>query len=279
LKCAGTLRVIFQNNGQHTFSIINGHTCMMDGEWSDGKEKDERLSVTFVAPSIHWNFTEQHLLEMKIGLVSLTDARWSNLQGCRSEQQYLQELLTGTTKQMMDLRKKAEELIDPFVKNFIVKIYPKVRKFRVGAIRSKGKATQADLSGSYHRDYQQEDVTIRHANEQPFLIILVLDEFNFQYKNKMLGQVEKVCVPIGHAAIFSSALSHCGGANGTDDYVYHLFAYVVSNDVNYPIGRIERDCDDNNGKRVEGSRDEGTIPVEVMEKGKKRKRGGEGRKN
>jgi hypothetical protein len=116
LKCAGTLRVIFWNNGQHTSSIINGHTCMMDGEWSDGKEKDERLPMTVVAPSIHWNFTEQHLLKMKSGLVSLTDARWSNLQGCRLEQQYLPELSTGTTKQMTDLRKKVEELINPFVK-------------------------------------------------------------------------------------------------------------------------------------------------------------------
>ncbi len=88
LKCAGTLRVIFWNDGQHTFSIINGHMCMMDGEWSDGKEMDERLSMTVVAPSIHWNFTEQHLLEMKSGLVRLTDARWSNLQGYRLEQQY-----------------------------------------------------------------------------------------------------------------------------------------------------------------------------------------------
>jgi hypothetical protein len=26
---------------------------MMDGEWSDGKEKDERLSMTVVAPSIY----------------------------------------------------------------------------------------------------------------------------------------------------------------------------------------------------------------------------------
>ena len=85
LKCAGTLRVIFWKDGQHMFSIINGHTCMMDREWSDGKEKDERLFMIVVAPSIHWNFTEQHLLKMKSGLVSLTDARWSNLQGCRLE--------------------------------------------------------------------------------------------------------------------------------------------------------------------------------------------------
>ncbi len=125
----------------------------------------------------------------------------------------------------------------------------------MGVIHSKGKATQANLSGSYHRDYEQEDVTIRHVNEWPFLIILALDEFNFQCKNKMVGQVEKVCVPIGHAAISSSALSHCGGANRTYDYVSCLFAYIVSNDVDYLIGTIERDCDNDNGKRVEGSRD------------------------
>jgi hypothetical protein len=114
---------------------------------------------------------------------------------------------------MTQFRKKAEELINPFVKNFIVKIYPKVMYFRVGAIHSKGKASQAELSGSYHRDYQQGNVTMRHANEQPFSIILALDEFSFEYKNQMLGQVEKVCVPIGHAANFSSVMSHCGGAN------------------------------------------------------------------
>ncbi len=91
-------------------------------------------------------------------------------------------------------------------------------------IRSKGKASQVELSGSYHRDYQQGNVTMRRANEQSFLIFLALDEFNFEYKNQMLGQVEKVCVPIRHAAIFSSALSHCGGVNRTDDYVYCLFA-------------------------------------------------------
>jgi hypothetical protein len=184
---------------------MNVHTCMMDGEWLDGKERDEtdkRLPMTVIAPSLHWNFTEQHLLEMKSALVSLKDACWLNLQGCMSEQQCLPELLNGTTKPMTQLRKKTDELINLFVENFIVKLYPKLRYFRVGAIRSKGKASQADLSGSYHRDYQQENVTMRPADEWPFLIILALDEFKFECKNQMMGQVEKVYVPIGHVAFF-----------------------------------------------------------------------------
>ncbi len=83
-------------------------------------------------------------------------------------------------------------MIKPFKKNFIVKLYPKVRSFRVGAIRSRGTASQAKLNGSYHRDYQQGNVTMRCANERLFSIVLALDEFNFEYKNQTMGRVEKV---------------------------------------------------------------------------------------
>ena len=57
----------------------------------------------------------------------------------------------------------------------------------------------------------------------------------------MSNKVETVKVAIGHAAIFSSALSHCGGENGTDDYVHRLFAYVVSDDIDYPQRKVESD--------------------------------------
>ncbi len=43
---------------------------------------------------------------------------------------------------------------------------------------------------------------------------------------------------------FASALSHCGGENGTKDYVYRLSAYVVAHEVDYPHGVIERDLND-----------------------------------
>ncbi len=82
---------------------------------------------------------------------------------------------------------------------------------------------------------------------------LALGEFRFQYKNSIMDEeVEMVCVPIGHAAIFSSALSHCGGDNRTEDYVYRLFAYVVSDEVDYLQGVIERDVKDDIVVREEG---------------------------
>ncbi len=56
----------------------------------------------------------------------------------------------------------------------------------------------------------------RHPNERPFSIIFALDEFKCQYKSETVeGESETVSVPIEHVAIFSSALSHCGGAIGT----------------------------------------------------------------
>ncbi len=65
--------------------------------------------------------------------------------------------------------------------------------------------------------------------------------------------METICVPIGHAAIFSSALSHCGGENRTEDYVYCLFAYVVLDEVDYPQRVIERDIKNDIVVREEGN--------------------------
>ena len=63
--------------------------------------------------------------------------------------------------------------------------------------------------------------------------------------------METVKVAIGHAAIFSSALSHCGGENETEDYVYCLFAYVVSDDIDYSERQIESGVNDSCMQKLE----------------------------
>jgi hypothetical protein len=55
-----------------------------------------------------------------------------------------------------------------------------------------------------------------------------------------------------HAAIFSSELSRCGGENRTEDYIYHLFAYVALDEVDYLQGVIKRDVKDDIVVREEG---------------------------
>ncbi len=91
------------------------------------------------------------------------------------EHQYLPGLCTNT--KMSQLKTKVEELIEPFMKYHIMKNYPKVKMFRVGAIRSKGGRSQYELTGVYHCNYLQDVVDKRIQDEQPFSIILALDEF------------------------------------------------------------------------------------------------------
>ncbi len=123
----------------------------------------------------------------------------------------------------------------------------------MGAIQSKGGRSQYELTGVYHCNYLQDVVDKRIQDEQPFSIILALDEFQFQYKNAIMDEkVETVCVLIGHAAFFSSELSHWRGDNGTEDYVYCLFAYVVLDEADYPQGVIEKDVKDDIVVQEEG---------------------------
>ncbi len=82
----------------------------------------------------------------------------------------------------------------------------------MGAIRSKGERCQYELTGVYHCNYLQDVEDKRIQDEQPFSIILALDELQFQYKNAIMDEeVERVCVPIGYVATFSSALSIAEG--------------------------------------------------------------------
>jgi hypothetical protein len=90
-------------------------------------------------------------MEVKEELVKLGMTQWHNLNKCGSERQYLLGLYTNT--KMSQLKTKVEELIEPFVKNYIMKNYSKVNKFRVGAIRSKGGRSQYELTGVYHCNY------------------------------------------------------------------------------------------------------------------------------
>ena len=73
----------------------------------------------------------------------------------------------------------------------------------MAAIRSKGGRSQYELTGVYHCNYLQNVVDKRIQDERPFSIILALDEFQFQCKNAIMGEeMEMVCVPIRHVAIF-----------------------------------------------------------------------------
>jgi hypothetical protein len=241
MKCSGTLIATYRRFGRHSFTISRAHKCQ-SGQVCSGK-LDNRIPMVVITPNVSWDVRRDKLMIVKEQLVKLGQKNWNNLRGCGTDRQYL--LLSNDGRKHNLLKNDVEECIVPFVENYITKTNPKVNRFKVGALRSKGSMSQASLSGVYHRDYRQDLVNKRNQDERPFSIILALDEFRLQYKDENMGnEVETVNVPIGHAAIFSSALSHCGGDNGTDEYVYRLFAYVVSDDFDYPVRDVESDIKD-----------------------------------
>ena len=240
MKCSGTLIATYRRLGRHTFNINKAHKCQSRDLCSG--EPDTRIPMVVITPNISWDVRMDKLMSVKEQLMKLGQTKWNNLRGCGKDRQYLFVSNDGNQKL---LKNAVEGCISPFVANYITKTNPKVNRFKVGALRSKGSMSQASLSGVYHRDYKQDYVNRRIPEERPFSIILALDGFRLNYKDENMGnEVETVNVPVGHAAIFSSALSHCGGENGTDDYVYRLFSYVVSDDNDYPVLDVESDIKD-----------------------------------
>ena len=112
------------------------------------REPDNRIPMVVIQPNVNWGVQNEKLMEAKEGLVKLGTTQWHNLNKCGLEHQYLPGLCINT--KMSQLKTKVEELIELFVKNFIIKNYPKVNKVSVGAIQSKGGRFQYELTGVYH---------------------------------------------------------------------------------------------------------------------------------
>jgi hypothetical protein len=86
----------------------------MDGQWSGGRELDDRLPITVLGPSLHWNVTNEKLVQMKCALVQQKSG-WEYLHGCGMDQQYLPGL--SSEKKMAELKKMAEGSIEKLLKN------------------------------------------------------------------------------------------------------------------------------------------------------------------
>jgi hypothetical protein len=72
---------------------------------------------------------------MKRALVQLKTG-WMNLQGYRNGRQYLPGL--SKQKNFMHLIEKVENLIGPFARNVIQRLYPRLIYFSMDVIRSRG---------------------------------------------------------------------------------------------------------------------------------------------
>ena len=82
----------------------------------------------------------------------------------------------------------------------------------------------------------------------PMAMMMALDEdFELLYKDKDDGDEnnnvdeDSICgltVRNGHAITFTNELFHAGGDNSTGETIYRLFAYIVSNEKDYPNNMV-----------------------------------------
>lgn len=120
--------------------------------------------------------------------------------------------------------------------------FPKLIHVKGGAIFSAPHApAQIDgHNGKLHSDYTA-DVSQRPLDERPVSIIVAVDPFALKYlpnDNMMRKDIKKIFVRQGEMVMFTSACLHSGDTNESNEYRLRLFAYLVSNEKDFPQNRV-----------------------------------------
>jgi len=145
------------------------------------------------------------------------------------------------------VKSQVELLLDPFLR-YVKSIYPEMRYWKVGALKTKRQTpSQYQLWGNkLHTDYA-EAVLSRPPRERPMSIIMAVDKFSFYFKptvpHSAVGtsarkDYDTVMVQKGQAIAFTYEQLHAGGPNDETEEVYRLFAYIVSDEADYPPNEV-----------------------------------------
>ena len=173
---------------------------------------------------------------------------WENLTHQGTSRQWLKEIVAPRNEQGESVKLQIEEMMKPYL-DMVKYQNPHLRFCRVGALRTQPKSdSQYKKSGNQlHADYP-ETVKMRYPDERPVSIIMALDEpFKFLYEDKDNNDddddvdEDDICelmVNRGHAIAFTDELFHAGGENSTKRENYRLFAYVVSDEKDYPNNMV-----------------------------------------
>jgi hypothetical protein len=246
--CQGKMVGHFRKNDYY-FRIHMGafHDCKLQhgGRQSDADSRPPFLAIS-AAPS--WGITDTVLTEMKTALQTCPEDWWSPLPAQDYTRYWLRRIGEASTGPQKFMKDKIESLIATYFR-FIQTMYPEMRYWKVGALRTQGGAPSQYEMWDYklHRDYSHK-VLKRPPNERPLSVIVALDDFSFYREPAFPDTVdgtsvkyEEITVHRGQAIAFTSALLHAGGPNNSREPIYRLFAYMVSNAGDFPVGRVYPD--------------------------------------
>ena len=145
------------------------------------------------------------------------------------------------------MKQQIKAIMRPYLE-FIKNQYPCMRYWRVGALQTKPhtESQYAKKEHQLHSDYS-ESALQREPGEHPMSMIMALDDVNFLYEDKeddddddnvAEDDICHITVRSGHAIAFTNELFHAGGGNTTNKTIYCLFAYIVSDENDYPNSKV-----------------------------------------
>jgi hypothetical protein len=192
--------------------------------------------MTITAPP-SWGITDAVIDKMITSLQSRLEDWRDCLPGQGTSRKWLKRIGEASTPAELDLKRQIEAVMMPYFR-YIKTIYPAITAWKVGALHTKaGAPSQYEKQKSkLHRDYF-ETVLDRPPRQWPLSIIMALDSFSFLVKPPLPSNEDEyveTMVERGQVIIFTNKQLHAGGPNHETRLVYRLFAYVVSNEADYP---------------------------------------------
>jgi hypothetical protein len=196
--------------------------------------------TTITAPP-SWGISDTVIDQMITSLQLCSGKWWASLPGQGTSRQWLKRIGEASTPAKLDLKRQIEDVMTPYFR-YIKTIYPAMTAWKVGALRTKaGASSQYEKQDStLHIDYS-ETVLDYPPRERPMSIIMALDSFTFLVKPPLPSNEDEyveTMVERGQAIVFTNEQLHAGGPNHEPRMVFCLFAYVVSNEADYPNTKV-----------------------------------------
>lgn len=146
------------------------------------------------------------------------------------------------------VQQQIEAMMCPYL-DFVKNQYPCMRYWRVGALQTKPHTLSQyeKMKKQLHSDYSDTALQ-RKPGERPMSMIMALDDFNFLQEDKDDDDDDDnnvdeddtcyITVRSGHAIAFTNELFHAGRENMTKRTIYRLFAYIMSDERDYPNSEV-----------------------------------------
>ena len=186
---------------------------------------------------------EKDVNELRNMIESLGNDLFTGLVGGKVGSRTSKRSYTPNLADFPDLYNLVEQCMSQYI-SWVQIQQPSLKYYKLAILKSDvGAGSQYDGCGKkLHSDFY-DTVNKRPPQERPVSLLVALDEFEFMYllsRKHSRGMIKTITVPPGQALAFTNYCLHAGGKNNSGKVCFRLFAYLVSDPVDFPNGEINR---------------------------------------